>query len=237
MAEALASLLLSLTKLSKVDGALALISAERKKLETDLAAKLRSLRKQQDEESAFTKTVEEKRAKYQREEKFLKDERAKLGERRGALSSQTNYKLAQAADKEIDYGMRQLNLREEALISILEEFDKLDAELATMREALKSATTEYENFKENAEGTFVSLEERQQKFAAEREVIVREVDAASLVQYDRIRTRYPINPVVPLDETNSCTGCFMRLGPQVVVQVGRGDSLVKCAGCGRIVYK
>jgi predicted nucleic acid-binding Zn-ribbon protein len=55
-----------------------------------------------------------------------------------------------------------------------------------------------------------------------------------LTNYGRVVAKFPSDPIVDVVNRDSCAGCFMKLGPQVPVQISRGD-VVKCPGCGRIL--
>jgi predicted nucleic acid-binding Zn-ribbon protein len=59
-------------------------------------------------------------------------------------------------------------------------------------------------------------------------------DPQVLSVYNRVAAKFPGDPVVVLVNRESCAGCFMKVGPQVQVQISRGD-FVKCPGCGRIL--
>ena len=37
-------------------------------------------------------------------------------------------------------------------------------------------------------------------------------------------------------EKKSCTGCHVQVRPQIVVELHKGEKLVNCPGCGRILY-
>jgi len=34
----------------------------------------------------------------------------------------------------------------------------------------------------------------------------------------------------------SCTACFMSLRPQVMAEIRRGEDIITCDNCGRILY-
>jgi predicted nucleic acid-binding Zn-ribbon protein len=59
-------------------------------------------------------------------------------------------------------------------------------------------------------------------------------NAQVLTVYNRTVSRFPTDPIVDVVNRDSCAGCFMKVGPQVAVQISRGD-VVKCPGCGRIL--
>ena len=200
MTEGNKNLLSTLIKISKIDSAVAGIGAERRKIETDINNRNAALQKLQDEEFSKSRALDERRARYNKEERYLKDERSKLTDRRKELSSHTNYKLQQAADKEIDYAMRQLNLKEEGMIKVLEEIETLDTQVKEAKDRIAGMQGELESARKEAAATFANFDERLRDYAGQREELVRTVEPASMTIYSRVRGKYPSDPVVPLDE-------------------------------------
>ncbi|MCB0334609.1 MAG: hypothetical protein KDD55_13985, partial [Bdellovibrionales bacterium] len=235
MSEKYGKLLKQLIELSDVDTSLARIFARRKELETQLADKLIDIQhidKNYEEKSIL---ASHERETFRREEKRLKEENEKLIGRRKALDSFSDYKSQQAAQKEIEQTSRQLGAQEEKLVATLDSLDALEAEVAALKESLDTTKAEYEKFEEDAKGELVTLEERGAEKQSARDSIAQNVGSRDLITYDRIKNRFPMDPVVAL-EGQACGGCHMELGPQVMVQVIRAESLVKCRGCGRFLY-
>jgi hypothetical protein len=77
---------------------------------------------------------------------------------------------------------------------------------------------------------------RQLVFIQQRRSIVRELDGTLLRQYERMRrSRIKANAVVPV-VNGVCQGCFMVVTKSLLAELMRGDSLVTCEHCGRILY-
>lgn len=235
MADGNKNLLADLLRLSKVDSALATVFAEKKSLEKNLKEKSDSVRSLELLLQSKTKVATERRNLCRMEEKSISDERMRLNERRRALKSLSTFKLQQAAEKEVDYGQRQTALREESLLKALEESETLEAAAKATEEQLAAAKTELQNLDQEARQTLVTLEERQKRHAQEREELAKGIDASTLSAYNRIKDKHAMNAVVAITN-GTCAGCFMQIGPQIVVQISRGTSLVRCPGCGRILY-
>ncbi len=235
MSEKFGKLLKQLIDLSEVDMSLARILARRKELETQLADKLLAIEEQEREFEDKSAQATNDRETFRREEKRLKEENEKLVGRRKALDSFSDYKSQQAAQKEIEQTSRQLGTQEEKLLATLDALEALEGEAATLKETLDKAKEEFATFEEDAKGELVTLEERGAEKQAARDEIASNVGARDLVAYDRIKNRFPMDPVVAL-QGQACGGCHMELGPQVMVQVARAESLVKCGGCGRFLY-
>jgi len=179
--------------------------------------------------------VEEKKQKYAKDEKLLKEEQQKLVDRRKALTTLQNYKLQSAAEKEIDHVSRGLSVREGTLVDSLDEMEKLEEAATEISKLISSLEEELGKEEKDAEATFVTLEERESEYLTQREESISEVDESALSLYDRVRQRFPMDAVVPVTN-QTCTGCFMKIVPQTMVEISRGEKLVRCRGCSRILY-
>jgi predicted nucleic acid-binding Zn-ribbon protein len=56
------------------------------------------------------------------------------------------------------------------------------------------------------------------------------------VLYNRISARIRDGVAVAEARNGACTACFMALRPQVMSEVRRGDDIVTCDNCNRILY-
>jgi predicted nucleic acid-binding Zn-ribbon protein len=222
-------------QLSKLDVQIAALSAQKKKLESDLEGRTQALRSYETKKATREKVLTEKKTLCAREEKSVKGERDKVNERRTALNTLNNYKLQQAAEREIDYTAKQIGQREDLLLGLMREVETLEKEVADMVTALSGLNDEFAAFHKESSATIQGLEEQLAGLNTERAEQASQLAGQSvLLVYNRIRDRFPSNPVVEVLNRDSCAGCFMKLGPQVLVQVSRQD-VVKCPGCGRIL--
>ncbi len=235
MTEAISPLLATVLLLGKEDGALARIFAERKKLENDLAAKRALVKKGEDETLVRTRYIAEKKFHWTRDDKALKEERDKLVLRRKNLSGLGNYKTQQAASREIEHSSRELDAREEVLITAMNEIEAIEAKDIELKKKLDILKSELVELEKESALTIENLDVRQKIHSEERQKLAVKVDNANLITYNRIKEKFPMDPAVPVKNGN-CAGCFMQVVPQLIVQIGRGDSLIKCRGCGRILY-
>ena len=229
------TLLSLLVAVGKIDANLAHIAAEERKCRADIDQRTIKLKKISDELQRQDADIKNSRARYQKEEKALRDEQSKLIDRRKALATFPNYKLQQAAEKEIDNTSRELSGREEVLLTMIDQFEGLEKLFnekslfaVNEREELEAATKEFNEMK-------TGFDERRRRQTEERMALTAQIDAVSLKLYERVHEKYMMDPVIPL-KGNTCSGCFMQVGPQVFVTLKKGDALVRCPGCGRIVY-
>ena len=228
------TLLAKLSMVSRLDGILAQINAERLKLNNQLKDLQKQLSTLEADVQLRAKTLSERKAKQDRQEKELNEERQKLVERRKALSTFSGQKVQQAAEREIAAASDLLSTQEEGLILGLSEIEALERGLATAQSALTETTSKAASFRADLDATLVALEQRQKEKEGRRGEILATLDPAAVSNYTRARDRFPQNAVVAIKD-RSCSGCFQSLVAQTQMQVQRAESVVKCPGCGRIL--
>jgi predicted nucleic acid-binding Zn-ribbon protein len=236
MAEGGGSVLKHLVELSRLDVLLAGIALERKKLQTKLAESEASLKRAAVVLQTKQRALEDRRHKYQSAERALKDERQKLVDRRKALTTLSNYKLQQAAEREIAVANEALSGQETVIIRMLEELDSMGADVAAVEAGFKGEFAAFETLKADAAATVTTFAEREREYSAMRHEIATATESGALSQYTRIKDRFPMGAVAKVEQ-GMCAGCFMQVGPQVIVQIARGNGVTRCPGCGRILYQ
>lgn len=226
----------NLIALGKVDIALAKILSEKKQLTEKFAKKTTELRQAENALAGKMRTYNERKSRFDKEEGAIKEERDKLIARRKALASLNNYKVQQAAEKEIEHANRQLAVREEALLASLQELESSIGENAELEKAVSQFGGERSEIEAEIKAAYPGLEAREKELKKEREEIIQRILPAFMHTYERIRIQHS-DPVVAVDaENKSCTACHIQIRPQVMVELHKGDRLVNCPGCGRILY-
>jgi predicted nucleic acid-binding Zn-ribbon protein len=177
----------------------------------------------------------EKKLLCDREEKGTKHERDRINERRAALNTLNNYKLQQAAEREIDFVAKQIGQREDLLLGLMREIETMEKDLMDTESVIKGLQDELSALEKESTEAIQGIDSQLQTLNGERAAQAGILAGQKcLVEYNRIKDRFPSNPIVEVLNRDSCAGCFMKLGPQVGVLVSRGD-VVKCPGCGRML--
>ena len=113
----------------------------------------------------------------------------------------------------------------EDIISKLEDdntyFDELDKERS---QRIQELTSQLSSIDKNVKG-----------WEKKRSAIEPHVERRPLSLYNRIRRVVKGGVAVVSVQKNSCGGCFRLLAPQRMVEARRGDTLMRCENCGRIV--
>jgi len=221
--------------ISKLDVQIATLQAQLKQIENERKNRTQAISALDLKREARSKLLAEKKSLSSREEKGIKVERDRINERRRALSTLNNYKLQQAAEREIDFVSKQIGQREELLLGLMREIEVLDKDTKEIESSIAGQRGELDAFETASQETTQGVQARLQELQAERTKRAQLVgNNQVLTLYSRVATKFPSDPVVDVVNRDGCSGCHMKLGPQVVVQIARGD-VVKCIGCGRIL--
>jgi predicted nucleic acid-binding Zn-ribbon protein len=142
----------------------------------------------------------------------------------------------QALLHEIELIKKQVGLREERQIAIMLELDEAKARLEEDRKRIQDELKGIEK-----QCTLVD-EELKEAISQRKQLEQLRGPAAEKVRHDlmhhysRIRSRMKTGRVVvPLND-EVCTGCHMKVIPQVVNELLAGDKLHTCKNCGRLLY-
>ena len=235
MADELRSVLQSLVGLAEVDASIARLKAERGKWEEERVSRSAQHESIKADADSARLAYLERKQKYEKEEKHLKHQQDKLVDRRKALTSLSNYKLQQAAEKEIDATSRSLSAQEDLLIKMLGEVEELEAVHNQTAEAFEASEKELQSFLEEFESETSAIDERLEEKLKTSEEERKSIDPKYMRFYNKASAAYPANPVVPFT-ANSCGGCHMQLGPQTGVEISRAEKLITCRQCSRILY-
>ncbi len=176
---------------------------------------------------------------------------AKNGERRNiqaeierlkGMVEQSKIKLTQiknnkeyfAALKEIESSEKEINTSETGLLELLEEVETLQSQISDQQALLTEKREAIATRKAETSSQVKKLSKESSSSQKERKKIIDLLDKRLLARYDRIRRRYP-NAVVSV-KRGTCMGCYVNVPPQVYINLLKGDEILNCPNCQRIMY-
>jgi len=141
-----------------------------------------------------------------------------------------------AAIREADSARKQISAFETNVLEQMEAFE-------TAENQLKERAPEVEKLRGEMEASFKVFDEQvkqQQKelemARADRERLLKELPKSMSTLYNRISARIRDGVAVAEARNGACTACYMALRPQVMANVRRGDEVITCDNCNRILY-
>ena len=141
-----------------------------------------------------------------------------------------------AAIREADAARKQISTYETQVLEQMEAFENAEKELG-------ERAPEVEKLKVDMEARLAAFDEqvkRQQQeletARSERERMMKELPKPMAALFNRISARSRDGVAVARARNGACTACFMALRPQIMADVRRGDEVITCDNCNRILY-
>lgn len=151
------------------------------------------------------------------------------------LMAVTNGREYEAVQHEIATVEGELKAREDQTIALLFELDDLtpqaEAAARTLAESEHAAAVALAGEADDTQRHRLELASLESTITALRPT----VDAAALAVYDRTAKRYPRHAVADL-RGELCVGCNVNIRPMLAYAIRKGDKLVQCENCTRILY-
>lgn len=141
---------------------------------------------------------------------------------------------AEAAERELESirrSIRDAEAEKERLKGVIEQRRAVLAEPLSQLDEQKSALAQAEQGVEERLGT---LRAERDRVVQGREKFAAQIPKPVYRRYERIRTK--IHPAVAEVVDSTCTGCRMRIPPQLSNQIQRADDFYQCPHCQRFMY-
>ncbi|MGE5841722.1 MAG: zinc ribbon domain-containing protein [Deltaproteobacteria bacterium] len=198
------------------------------KLEEDTRAMERQFSADEEQLEAFKK----ERRQLEREIQELDGKIEKSSAKLTQIKSNKEYT---AVLKEID-DLKTIKFQaEERTIQMMETAEELERKCKGHKDELKALSNRFEKEKEIIEGELLALEKALGGLQKERSQLCGDCDQGLLKRYLFLRERkggLAISSVV----TGVCQTCHMGLPPQKFNELIRGNDLMTCPHCNRIIY-
>jgi len=165
---------------------------------------------------------------------FEQRKRAERADRN--LMSSKNAQEYEAAIREADAARKTISQLETTLLEKMEAIDQAENQLKEREPEVERMRTEMEQrLKELDEQTRSESEEITAR-GIEREQIFASLPVQMAALYKRISARIRDGIAVAEARNSSCSACFMSLRPQVMAEIRRGEEVITCDNCNRILY-
>ncbi|MEI6970917.1 MAG: C4-type zinc ribbon domain-containing protein [bacterium] len=156
----------------------------------------------------------------------------KFREQQLQLKSNKEFK---AMEDEIRAAEKEIKQIEERQLAKMEEIEAAARVMSSARGIVDKAESEKQAELAALDTRNADISAQLQKYQAERAAKVADVDARWLQKYEPLM-RGKKNAVLAKVEHGVCGGCNMAVAPHVVHDARRGDIMVSCSHCGRMLY-
>ncbi|MDD6181277.1 MAG: zinc ribbon domain-containing protein [Desulfovibrionaceae bacterium] len=165
----------------------------------------------------------------------IDDDSARLKKSKSKLMQVENTREYHAMMREMD-SMEKINRsREEEKFALLEELQLQSDRLAEIDLTYTGVKAELEVKRDGLQGKLDAAEARLADLEEQRAASSSQVPQPVFQRYEFIRSRLEHPVIVPVKE-GICSGCNIAIPPQTFIELQRGQQILSCPNCQRLIY-
>lgn len=216
-------------EIQRVSGRLSRIPEERESTENEFrqhAAEFLDLKSKHEQALEDRKQLEiELATTQQNHDKFEQDK-----------TRVRNEKEYTAVLREIDSTRKHIGSLETDILRRMEELEKLDAELAARTPDVERMRAEVDLILDALDKEHDAVNRQLSEFVERRKKLAGLMPRAQFASYDRMSRLGRGQALAEVRSNGICVACRVRVRPKIFSDVRKGDQLVTCENCGRILY-
>ncbi|RXJ95307.1 hypothetical protein CRU94_06150 [Arcobacter sp. AHV-9/2010] len=180
--------------------------------------------------------IDELKSKRTKNNIHLSELKTKLDQIAKKNKDVTNEKELKALQLEEEIAKEQVSFANEEI----ERLDKLtvakEESLKELQAKLKAEESDIEEIKVVVDQEIEAINKDRDVVYAKRNELLENFDKKILTFYEKIKRWAKDTAVVPVKQ-QACFGCFMKISDKTYAEVIKGEEIVNCLHCGRILYK
>jgi predicted nucleic acid-binding Zn-ribbon protein len=217
------------TNLRKLKKSLETAIERRAAIEQEFEQHAFSIREVQNRKSSLT----EKRGEL---EKQIAENKTYLERADRNLKHAQNQKEYETAMRETDALQKQITAYETQIVELMDESEGVDKELEERADEIASLDGKRDEALAAFDKTISADRKAFESETARRHEVFATLPARLASIYDRLAQRSRDGIAVAEVINSSCTACNMQLRPQAMLNVKKGDEIITCENCTRILY-
>ncbi|MBZ7964734.1 zinc ribbon domain-containing protein [Campylobacter sp. 2457A] len=156
-----------------------------------------------------------------------------LGKKSGSVKTE---KEANALKIEEDIAKEQLDSANDEIIRLDKILENKELFKKELLEKKAKEEQDIETIKASIKTQMEALEKERMDVYAKKTKLVADINLKVLSFYEKIR-KWAKNTAVVAVKKQACYGCFMKIYDKTYLSVIKGEEIITCPHCGRILYK
>jgi len=199
----------------------------------DLEARLKEKQAKIEEKQQRIKKLETERSDLEKM-LFIEQERLKKFRSRLQGINVRNPHAYTANQREVDKIKKDIEAIEANLLKAMQDIEDQRKELDGSNVDLSDSKARLEEAVNTSVERNAGMGARLDELKEERGKLAKEVEPKALAAYQRIQGRFPRNAVITARD-ELCLGCHMHIPPQLFNELQRGEKLIICPNCQRLL--
>lgn len=174
-------------------------------------------------------------AERRRLEEELEVEQQKHQKFKNDLMKATNEREYTTAVREIDVARKTTSALETDILKLMERIEKLEAQVNERAPEMESRRVEVDRQLAEWAAAVSAIRQQLDALSVERDAKLLGLSPSSRATYERL-SRIRSGFALAEARDYSCLACRMKIRPQVFSDIRKGESIITCESCGRILY-
>ena len=136
--------------------------------------------------------------------------------------------------REIDLSKKEASQLETKILQLMEEIDKLEKEVAQYAPEIDERRQIADKELAICDKELAEAQKNVDTQMAERDSLLSAISKPLLSRYERLSRRS--GSALAEAKNGACLACRMTIRPQMLSEIRRGDQLIDCENCSRILY-
>ncbi|GAA7263042.1 zinc ribbon domain-containing protein [Helicobacter pylori] len=183
--------------------------------------------------------LEEQKETYelqiQKSNESLEIQNTRLEELGKKMSEVKTEKELKALNIEEELAREQITYQNSELNRLDALKDNVDEKINVIQEEITKIDTEIVEIEKTISVQLAEIHKEQEAISKKKAIIVEKMDQKIVLFYEKIRKWAKNTSVVPVYK-QACGGCFIRISDRVYSEILKGDDIITCPHCGRILY-
>ncbi len=235
MAEQLRADIKVLSGLQELDNVIQKLETQKNTIPTGITELRQKISKDESELEEIEKEMDSLRKERRHKERELDGKIETLNKYRSQKTQVKTNEAYSALLKEIQDVESEKSEIEEGILTFMERSEELSGLTGVKKGELTKYGEELAYMEEENRKRIEQLEKELSKYVDERNSKAPRVDADLLSRYEKLRKAKDGLAFVAV-RSNTCQGCFMEIPPQVVNELMKGDRIMTCERCSRLLY-
>ena len=208
----------------QIEAAQSRIAKEQKKVD-DVEEKMQSLKSLIEENQGKVKSYEE-------QIETLNEQLKSIQKKNKAI---TNEKEMKALSMEEELAKEKLTFANEEIERLGKINGVKSEEVAELEATMTELSASVAAVHKEAQKELSEIEKQKENLYKGRVEMVSKIDQKILAFYEKVRKWAGNTAVVPVKK-QACYGCYMKINDKTYSEVIRGEEIINCSHCGRILY-
>ena len=201
----------------------------------DIERRNAEINAKKDEIASCTARIEENGVRRREIDADIEDEATRIKDRQTKLMNVQTNREYQSLLKEIEDSKTSTKDKEEESMHLMEQEENLQKKIAELTNLVEAEEKLLAEEKEKISALSAEIEAKKVKVEKSRTTQAKKISGPMKNRYEQLRDRR--NGIAIVGVTNGvCQGCYMNIPPQQYNEVLRGEDLISCPTCQRMMY-